>query len=223
MMPTLLYLHGFASGPASKKARYFRDRLAELGVNLAIPDLADGDFEHLTITGQLKVIERAANGRPVSLIGSSLGGYLAALYASRHPEVERLVLMAPAFSFASRWADSLGPKRVNEWQRTGSMPVFHYSDGRTRELGYQLAEDAANYPDFPSFTQPALIFHGSRDTAVPSFLSEQFALEHPNARVRILDSDHELINVLDPMWRETREFIDVSLHSSGGKMRLYNT
>ena len=213
----LLYLHGFASGPGSKKARYFHDRWAEQGIDLKVPDLAGGDFEHLTITGQIEVIERAAENGPVSLIGSSLGGYLAALYASRHPEVQRLVLMAPAFSFASRWADSLGPDRVTAWQRTGSMPVFHYSDGRTRQLGYQLAEDVAQYPDFPSFTQPALIFHGSRDTVVPSFLSERFAGEHRNARVRILDSDHELIDVLDAMWLEMRQFLDVSLQSSGKK------
>ena len=213
----LLYLHGFASGPGSKKARYFHDRWAEQGIDLKVPDLAGGDFEHLTITGQIEVIERAAENGPVSLIGSSLGGDLAALYASRHPEVQRLVLMAPAFSFASRWADSLGPDRVTAWQRTGSMPVFHYSDGRTRQLGYQLAEDAAQYPDFPSFTQPALIFHGSRDTVVPSFLSERFAGEHRNARVRILDSDHELIDVLDAMWLEMRQFLDVSLQSSGKK------
>jgi pimeloyl-ACP methyl ester carboxylesterase len=208
-MPPFLYLHGFASGPGSKKARFFHDRLAQHGIELQIPDLADGDFEHLTITGQLEVIECTAARRPVILIGSSLGGYLAALYASHHPEVERLVLMAPAFSFASRWAEALGPERVDLWQRTGSMSVFHYNDGRTRQLGYQLAEDAANYPEFPSFTQPALIFHGSRDSVVPSFLSEQVAKAHQNVRLEILDSDHELIDVLERMWQETAGFLQI--------------
>lgn len=216
-MPTFLYLHGFASGPGSKKARYFRDRLAQHGIELQIPDLADGDFEHLTITGQLNVIERTANGRAIALIGSSLGGYLAALYASRHAAVERLVLMAPAFSFARRWAEALGPERFGDWQRSGSMPVFHYNDGRTRQLGYQLAEDAARYPDFPGFTQPALIFHGSGDNVVPSFLSEQFAQEHANARVRILDSDHELIDVLELIWQETAQFLQIPVQPQSGR------
>jgi predicted esterase YcpF (UPF0227 family) len=36
----LVYLHGFASGPASTKAQFFRTRFAERGVELAIPDLA---------------------------------------------------------------------------------------------------------------------------------------------------------------------------------------
>ena len=45
-----IYLHGFASGPGSTKARFFRDRFAEAGRELRVPDLAAGDFEHLTIT-----------------------------------------------------------------------------------------------------------------------------------------------------------------------------
>src|SRR5579883_715627 len=102
-MTRVIYLHGFASGPSSKKARFFAERIP----HLEVPDLARGDFEHLTITGQLEVIRDLAKGEPVHLIGSSLGGYLAALYASRHPEVQKLVLMAPAFEFKSRWEERL--------------------------------------------------------------------------------------------------------------------
>ena len=157
----------------------------------------------------LNVIERSADGSPLALIGSSLGGYLAALFASRHAEVERLVLMAPAFSFA-RFGRTLWVRNsVSAWKRTGSLPVFHYGDGRTRQLGYQLAEDAARYPDFPSFAQPALIFHGSHDTVVPSSLSEQFAQRHANVKLRIVDSDHELTNVVEPMWNEMAEFLHI--------------
>ena len=88
-----LYLHGFASGPASKKATFFRRRIP----SLEIPDLAAGDFEHLSITSQIDVIDEMTVGESVSLIGSSMGGYLAALYAARRPEaVARLVLLAPA-------------------------------------------------------------------------------------------------------------------------------
>ena len=96
-MNRILYLHGFASSPASSKARFFAARLRAAGGRVEIPDLAAGDFEHLTITGQLRVIEQAAAGEPVALMGSSLGGYLAGLYAARHPEVSRVILLAPAF------------------------------------------------------------------------------------------------------------------------------
>ena len=205
----VVYLHGFASGPKSTKARYFQARFAERGVSLEIPDLAAGDFEHLTITGQLGVVEEACRGRSVVLMGSSMGGYLAALYAARHPEgVERLVLMAPAFRLARRWAEVLGQERFVEWERTGQLPVFHYGDGRMRNLGFGLIEDGRRHEDFPDFSQPGLIFHGTGDEVVPADLSRSFAEGRMNVRLRTFDAGHELTEVLEPMWTETWQFLE---------------
>src|ERR1700691_4599065 len=100
-MSRFVYLHGLASSPHSRKARFFEDRFRELGIGLEIPDLAEGNFRNLTLTAQLNVIARVSHGvsrdEPVALIGSSMGGYLAALYAARHSgDVEKLVLLAPA-------------------------------------------------------------------------------------------------------------------------------
>lgn len=206
-MSTFIYLHGFASGPSSHKAQVFRRKFAERGLELQVPDLARGDFENLTITGQLAVVAGAAAGRPAVLIGSSLGGYLAALYASRHPETERVVLMAPAFCFARRWRESLGPERIEEWQSRQKIPVYHYGDRATKDLGYQLMDDAAAYEDFPDFQQPGLILHGTHDDVVPADLSSEFALRHPNVRLKLLDSGHTLTDVLDTLWTQMAGFL----------------
>ncbi|MGA2878928.1 MAG: YqiA/YcfP family alpha/beta fold hydrolase [Bryobacteraceae bacterium] len=206
-MSRFVYLHGFASSPSSRKARFFEDRFRELGIGLEIPDLAEGDFRNLTLTAQLKLMERAARDGPVSLIGSSMGGYLAALYTARHPEVKNLVLLAPAFSFASRWPETLGEQAMEQWKRTNTLAVFHYSEGREVELGYQLIEDAVQYEAYPDFKQPVLIFQGRNDTVVPPEYAETFAERHPNATLRLVDSDHDLVNVLDAMWRETEKFL----------------
>ena len=206
-MKRILYLHGFASGPASKKARFFAGRLAEMGAALEVPDLSAGNFENLTIGGQLRVVEEAARGEAVSLIGSSLGGYLAALYAARHPEVEKLVLLAPAFCFPTRWPEVLGPQKMEEWRRTGKLPVFHYGAGAMRDLGLSILEESRQYEDYPAFTQPALIFHGSQDDVVPLELSRSFAGAHKNAGLCILNSNHELIDVLETIWTRTRTFL----------------
>jgi len=202
-----VYLHGFASGPGSKKAGFFRQRFAELGIGLEVPDLAEGDFGGLTITGQLRVIERMSAGEPVTLIGSSMGGYLAALYAARQIEVQRLVLMAPAFCFLKRWTATLGPAALKKWRASGSLEVFHYGQGRTVPLGYQLIEDAEQYEEYPDVSQPVLIFHGKNDASVPVEYSEEFAKRHPQVKLHVLNSDHELLNVLDDMWMETSAFL----------------
>lgn len=202
-----MYLHGFASGPGSRKAQYFRERFTEAGAELEIPDLAQGDFENLTLGGQLAVVERLVRNRPVTLIGSSLGGYLSALYAAAHPETRRVVLLAPAFAFPTRWPESLGPERMAEWKRTGSMPVFHYGDRCERRLSYKIIEDSRGYPEWPDVSQPALVFHGSRDTVVPPAASEHFAAGRPNVTLEILDGDHELGDVLPYLWQRIQPFV----------------
>jgi pimeloyl-ACP methyl ester carboxylesterase len=210
-----LYLHGFASGPRSRKAEALRSALATRHIELEIPRLDGGDFEHLTITGQLDVIERILDGNPVRLAGSSMGGYLAALYASTHSEVDRLVLLAPAFSFSERWEHLLSPVQMAAWRDSGRLEVFHYAEGGMRNVHYGLIEDARRYPALPDFRQPARIFHGTRDTVVPIELSRAFAAQHPNAALTELDSDHELLNVLPEIAAAAVEFLTETEGRSG--------
>lgn len=206
-MTRVLYLHGFASGPLSNKARFFRESLEQAGATVAVPDLAAGDFEHLTITGQLGVIDGIVGGQPAALVGSSMGGYLAALYAARHIEITRLALLAPAFGFARLWPEWLGAEAVETWRRTGSMEVFHYADNQQRRLHYALLEDGARYEDYPDFEQPALIFHGIHDDVVPVDYSREFAATHANARLEVVDSGHELLDVLEDIGPKVSRFL----------------
>ena len=41
---------------------------------------------------------------------------------------------------------------------------------------------------------------------VPVELSERFVVQHPNARLVTYPSGHELVDVLEPMWEQTRSF-----------------
>ncbi len=205
----VVYLHGFASSPRSSKAQFFKRQLTASGVDVDIPQLDGGDFEHLTLTGQLRVIHETVGGRPSVLFGSSMGGYLAALYASQHPEIEKLVLLAPAFQFPSRWRQRYTEAQLANWKAAGSTPVFHYGEGRPMQLGYELMEDSERHPDEPDARQPALIFHGTKDDVVPAEVSLRFAAGHPNAQVQLMESGHELTDVLDAMWARTQEFLEL--------------
>lgn len=203
-----IYLHGFASSPASSKATYFRERFAELGLELKIPALDGGDFEHLTVTGQLRIIEEMVGESEATILGSSLGGYLAALYAARHDRVQAIVLMAPAFCFAHRWRDDLGDEIFEQWRATGKRTVFHYGEGRERSIGYQIIEDGLNYEDYPSLKCPALVMHGIKDDVVPVDFSREYQRRYP-AKVKLIeyDSDHTLGDVTPALWEETRAFL----------------
>jgi hypothetical protein len=129
-------------------------------------------------------------------VGSSLGGYLAALYAAAHPEADRLVLLAPAFDFCSRWAQLAGPENMENWRETGWAEVFLYGEHEMRKLHYGFYLDALKYAPNPVFTQPALIFHGVSDETVPVDYSRAFSAAHPNAVLNEVHSNHELLNVL---------------------------
>lgn len=201
-----LYLHGFASSPASKKAGYFRGRFQECGLELEVPDLA-GDFENLTITGQLEVFSRVAGADPVCLLGSSLGGYLAALYAARHSEVQRIVLMAPAFDFTARWRGWLGEAVMQEWKESGSLPIYHYGVEAQRRVGYGLFVDSLAFEPFPDARQPALLLHGLLDDVVPVDLSRQFAAGRSQAELCTYRDGHDLAAVMAEMWHEIRRFL----------------
>ena len=202
-----VYLHGFASSPKSSKAQFFGCKLADAGASVHIPQLDGGDFENLTITGQLAVIDKTVGGQPAVLLGSSLGGFLAALYAARHPEIQRVVLMAPAFQFPSRFRQRYSPQDLELWERKGSVPVYHYGYKKECLLGYRLIEDAARYEDEPAFTQPALLFHGIHDPVVPCQVSEAFAARHPQVTLHRMESGHELTDVLEEMWALTLPFL----------------
>lgn len=204
----VIYLHGFASSPASRKAQFFAEKLSREGFTVETPDLAAGDFEHLTLSGQLQILEQLLESGPATLFGSSMGGYLAALAAARYPnQIQKLVLLAPAFGFYDLWTQELGPERLAAWRKNGTIPIFHYGEGREAPLAFRLMEDAAQFEAFPEIRQPGLLFHGVNDPLVPIEQSRRYAASHPNIRLLEFRSGHELTDVLADMWQAAREFL----------------
>ncbi len=206
----LLYLHGFASGPSSNKARFLSSRLAAIGVPVEVPDLTPGEdgFERSTPSSMLAVAEATlARGRPPhAVIGSSLGGYLAAVLASRHPSIERLVLMAPAFRLFERWSAKLGPAQVADWRANG-LETMHYASNRSRRIGFQFFEDARGWPAFPEVRVPALCISGTRDETVPFEDVRAFVQRTPTARLVPVADGHELMQSLERIFEEARAFL----------------
>ncbi len=199
-----MYLHGFASGPTSRKARFFTDRLSETGRLLEAPELTGGAFETVTISSQLKVLEGLLANEPAVLIGSSLGGYLAALYASLHSEITRLILLAPAFGFTKYWQQALSAEDLARWRSTGARPIYHYGERRMRDLGYGIVEDSLRWPEAPAVSQPAHIFHGVADTVVSPSVSQAYVALYPHVHLTLLNSDHELTDAMDEIWAGCR-------------------
>ncbi|MDZ8257230.1 YqiA/YcfP family alpha/beta fold hydrolase [Nostoc sp. ChiQUE01b] len=204
-----IYLHGFASSPKSAKAGDIGDRFTQIQTKLKIPDLNAGDFSQLTITRQLAQVaaEFSNDSIPVTLIGSSLGGLTAAHLGQQNLQVQRLVLLAPAFNFLSHWLPKLGDEEVQRWQQEKYIMVYHYGEQRSLSLSYDFVTDAAQYQE-KLLQRPisTLILHGKKDEVIPIEASRDFARSRPWVELVELDSDHALGNVMEEIWQAIRLF-----------------
>jgi pimeloyl-ACP methyl ester carboxylesterase len=212
----VIYLHGFASSPASSKATFFRDRFAARGIQMECLDLNQPEFSILTVSRMLQQVEdriaRLASGEVV-LIGSSLGGFVAVEAAARQDggarrPISKLVLLAPAVELEwEKWSE-LGSAGVEGWQNAGQIDVFHYAFDEHRVLRFEFYEDANRYrPSARPLTQPLVIFQGRNDESVSPDVVERFAAAQPHATLYSLDDGHQLKNSLEFIWEKTAAFL----------------
>lgn len=212
----VIYLHGFASSPQSSKAARFEREIRMRGIGFSCPDLNLPSFETLTTTRMLDDVRRAVAAvphGPIALVGSSLGGFIAAHAADQDAtgRIDRLVLMAPAFDFGGNRLRQLGEQGIDEWRRTGELEVFHYAHQATRRVGFALYEDAARYDAFAlPLGLPTLIFQGTRDATVEPSSVERWASGRPNVDLRMVDDDHQLTASIDDIWRASERFLGLS-------------
>jgi uncharacterized protein len=200
----VIYLHGFASSSRSGKATCLGERLRERGVELQTPDLNLPDFSTLTVTRMLEQTRRLLESAPgpLTLIGSSLGGFVAVIAAAMWPErVKTLVLMAPALDFSDQGLSGPGGADLGDWQRAGRLNVFHFGYGRVMPIHYELYEDARRYDALNAdLKMPVIVFQGRRDSAVDPKTVGAWARRRPNVELHMLDDDHQLTASLSYIW-----------------------
>ena len=209
----VIYLHGFASTSASGKATYLGQRLRDRGIAFDAPDLNLPDFSTLTVTRMLEqthaLLEKA--GRPVTVIGSSLGGFVAVNAAAKWPAlVERVVLMAPALDFSHTGLSGPGGVSIEQWRRAGQLNIFHFGYGRMVPIHYELYADARRYNAMDAVLEmPVLVFQGKHDTAVSPATVEAWSRRRPNVELHMLDDDHQLTSSLSYIWEKTETFLSI--------------
>ncbi|MBA2661320.1 MAG: alpha/beta fold hydrolase [Bradymonadaceae bacterium] len=206
------YLHGFASSPLSIKARRLAEIFAAHGHILHLPDLNQPSFAKLTVSGALEALERLdaqIEGGPWRLVGSSMGGYLAARFAELHPQrVDRLVLLCPGFDLLQRWPTLFGKRRMDQWKADGKLALPDAA-GELVELWWEFIEDWGRHPAFPQVAVNTLILHGRNDETVPISGSRAYAAERAHVQLVELDDDHRLLNSLDVIGQDTLKFFSI--------------
>lgn len=194
------YLHGFASSVRTAKGIALGERLRSAVASYAIPDLEGGDFRGMTMDSLRARAAAAcaalpADGQPLVLIGSSLGGYLAALLAATAPppRLAGLLLIAPAFGFPSAWAARLGPAGIAAWEATGERLFFHHASEREQPLGYGFLASCRGLPELPGQAPvPVVIVHGRQDDSVDHRQSIAYHQARARVELHLVEGDHRL-------------------------------
>jgi len=208
------YVHGFASSSLARKGLYLRQVFRGRGLDLELPDLNVPSFETMTISAMLAALDAMdadRGGEPFAwrLVGSSLGGYLAARWAELRPErVERLVLLCPGLDMAARWPALLGEEAFGHWEAEGSIELPD-ATGRPRPLHWGFMEDMRSQPPFPEPACPVLVVHGSRDEVVDPELSRRYAAGRANVGLVEVDDDHSLAASMQTIAREVLRFFEL--------------
>lgn len=209
--PKFLYLHGFASGPTSAKARAFSAFFAEQGLALDALDLRRPSFAELRLSAMLAHVKERV-GSPADravLVGSSLGGLTACRVAEADPRVGALVLMAPAFGLVDLWRTKLGPEKMAEWERNGALEVDDYVTKAKATVDYGFVTDMEIHDpkEFPDVRVPTLLIHGVNDDVVPVARSRAFAEGKRHVRLVEVDDGHELGRSLPRILEESAAFL----------------
>lgn len=210
--PRWLYLHGFASGPQSKKGVALAEHYARRGLHLERLNLRQPSLEQLTLSAMMHTVREALGGprdRAV-VFGSSLGGLTACRMAEEDARVCALVLLAPALQAGTQLRHAYGEERAREWERSGWMETLDYAEKRqTRvhaEFLRDLDADEARSP-WPDVRVPTLLIHGRRDTTLAIGTSRDWARGKRHVRFIEVEDGHELVDSLPRILAEADDFL----------------
>ena len=162
-MKSLIYLHGFNSSPASKKAQFIQSwcKKAAINVDLQIPLLAFAPQEAIAQIDNL--IVDAPN---TVLIGSSLGGYYANYFAEKY--AVKAVLINPAVRPYELLGDYLGEQlnpytgesyflAAEHMQQLRAVAVHKMQRASNRMVLLQTGDETLDYRQAESYFANAVL------------------------------------------------------------------
>ena len=172
--PAVILCHGMESTKEGTKHKLLGERLSQRGFDVLRFDFSyvgesEGEFEDLSFRGEVEDLagawkfmrERGAD--PVGILGSSMGGTVALLFAASEPAVAALATIAAVADLRRSLAE-LRPAEIERWRRDG---VFSLAGMRLKKAFLEDVETLDVLAACREIRCPTFVAHGDADRVVP--------------------------------------------------------
>lgn len=208
----ILFVTGFLSKRWGNKSKALAQWSQERGWGFCCYDVrgfgdSEGRFTDYTLSDWIAdartVVGSLKFGPPLTLVGNSLGSWIAWLVAQECPIVEELLLIAPAFNMMGERANTISQDRLHDWQTTGWMPWDDDPLHRHWPLSWKWVEESKGYwaKTFDDLRPvKTTILHGLEDSVIAPEGRRRFADEllrrYPGfpLDLTLIPGDHRLSN-----------------------------
>ncbi|MHB1921498.1 MAG: alpha/beta fold hydrolase, partial [Chitinophagaceae bacterium] len=205
----LLLLHGLFGALSNFKdlLDYFRQHYRVIIPMLPLYDLTILDT---SVNGLAKFVHKFMEARkygPVHLLGNSLGGHVALVYALNHPKSIRTITLTGSSGLFENGMGETYPKRGDyEFIRKKTELTFYDPKVASKELVDEvfeivnnrlkaikiihLAKSAIRHnlgEELNEITAPTLLIWGKNDTITPPMVGEEFNKLIPNSELLLID------------------------------------
>lgn len=206
----ILFITGFLSKRWGNKSKALAQWCQEKGWGFCCYDVrgfgdSEGQFTDYTLSNWIAdartVLKSIEAGPPVTIVGNSLGSWIAWLVAQEFSVVEELILIAPAFNMMGERAKTISEDRLHDWHTAGWMPWDDDPVHRDWPLSWKWVEESEQYwaktCDITRHVKTTIL-HGQDDMVISPEGSRHFA--HALLRrapafpldLRLIPGDHRL-------------------------------
>jgi alpha-beta hydrolase superfamily lysophospholipase len=215
----VILCHGMESNKESEKILLFSRELALKGITALRFDFAyvgesSAKFEDITYSGEVEDLKaaysllRARHSGKIAILGSSMGGTVALLFAAQEPSIAGLVTIAAPVHPEEFPKRILTPSQLQQWRDQG----FTFYNGQRINVALLHDLERINVPQAAkNITCPILIVHGDADTVVPvKEAYELYSCIGSSKQLSILKgADHRLSNwaIMKPALNDALEWL----------------
>lgn len=183
----VLFITGFLSKRWGNKSKSLAQWCSEQHWGFSCFDYrgsggSDGKFTDYTLNNWIEdaqaVIDMLKDRPLLSIVGNSLGSWVAWLIAQRNNEIRDLLLIAPAFNMMGERAKQIAPERRQAWQETGWMPYDDDELHRDFPLSWKWVEESEALWEQRGIQLRRVsttILHGLQDSVILPTVSWNFA------------------------------------------------